>query len=209
MNFFKTSRLSKSFHSPTAINLTGAPLYDPGPCQHYCAELHFQNHKFFNSTILLSGDDDLYAGDDFSIDLSGDLRPDRLGESDLLVGEDGLWGLDDRLLELVWLVIRDVLVKLVLSTVVGERVDRRNSWDILSLIVTVIWEGNSSLMNQPNRLQAWYLTEAIASVAPGLCLGALSKVPIEIYKIPHRGALCQGKIALPLQVQSIRPEVTQ
>ena len=34
-------------------------------------------------------------------------------------------------------------------------------------------------------LQAWYLTEAteaIASVAPGLCLGALSKVPIEIYK---------------------------
>ena len=27
---------------------------------------------------------------------------------------------------------------------------------------------------------AWYLTEAI--VAPGLCLGALSKVPIEIYK---------------------------
>ena len=25
-------------------------------------------------------------------------------------------------------------------------------------------------------------TEAIASVAPGLCLGALSKVPIEIYK---------------------------
>ena len=30
---------------------------------------------------------------------------------------------------------------------------------------------------------AWYLTEAteaIASVAPGLCLGALSKVPIEI-----------------------------
>ena len=33
--------------------------------------------------------------------------------------------------------------------------------------------------------QAWYLTEAteaIASVAPGLCLGALSKVPIEIYK---------------------------
>ena len=35
------------------------------------------------------------------------------------------------------------------------------------------------------KLQAWYLTEAteaIASVAPGLCLGALSKVPIEIYK---------------------------
>ena len=34
-------------------------------------------------------------------------------------------------------------------------------------------------------MQAWYLTEAteaIASVAPGLCLGALSKVPIEIYK---------------------------
>ena len=34
------------------------------------------------------------------------------------------------------------------------------------------------------KLQAWYLTEAteaIASVAPGLCLGALSKVPIEIY----------------------------
>ena len=33
--------------------------------------------------------------------------------------------------------------------------------------------------------QAWYLTEAteaIASVAPGLCLGALSKVPTEIYK---------------------------
>ena len=30
--------------------------------------------------------------------------------------------------------------------------------------------------------QAWYLTEAIASVVPGLCLGALSKVPIEIYK---------------------------
>ena len=33
--------------------------------------------------------------------------------------------------------------------------------------------------------QAWYLTEAteaIASVAPGLCLSALSKVPIEIYK---------------------------
>ena len=36
-----------------------------------------------------------------------------------------------------------------------------------------------------NLIQAWYLTEAteaIASVAPGLCLGALSKVPIEIYK---------------------------
>ena len=32
------------------------------------------------------------------------------------------------------------------------------------------------------KMQAWYLTEAIASVAPGLCLGALSKVPIEIYK---------------------------
>ena len=35
------------------------------------------------------------------------------------------------------------------------------------------------------QLQAWYLTEAmekIAFVAPGLCLGALSKVPIEIYK---------------------------
>ena len=47
-------------------------------------------------------------------------------------------------------------------------------------------------------------TEAIASVAPGLCLGALSKVPIEIYKF-LRGALFQGKIALPLQVQSIRP----
>ena len=30
--------------------------------------------------------------------------------------------------------------------------------------------------------QDWYLTEAIASIAPGLCLGALSKVPIEIYK---------------------------
>ena len=30
--------------------------------------------------------------------------------------------------------------------------------------------------------QAWYLTEAIAFIAPGLCLGALSKVPIEIYK---------------------------
>ena len=30
--------------------------------------------------------------------------------------------------------------------------------------------------------QAWYLTEAIASVAPGLCLGALSKVPTKIYK---------------------------
>ena len=39
--------------------------------------------------------------------------------------------------------------------------------------------------------QAWYLTEAmeameameaIASIAPGLCLGVLSKVPIEIYK---------------------------
>ena len=33
-----------------------------------------------------------------------------------------------------------------------------------------------------NQAQAWYLMEAIASVAPGLCLGALSKVPIEIYK---------------------------
>ena len=34
-------------------------------------------------------------------------------------------------------------------------------------------------------MQAWYLmeaTEAIASVAPSLCLGALSKVPTEIYK---------------------------
>ena len=30
--------------------------------------------------------------------------------------------------------------------------------------------------------QAWYLTEAMEAVAPGLCLGALSKVPIEIYK---------------------------
>ena len=33
-----------------------------------------------------------------------------------------------------------------------------------------------------HKFQAWYLTEATASVAPGLCLGALSKVPIEIYK---------------------------
>ena len=34
-------------------------------------------------------------------------------------------------------------------------------------------------------MQTWYLTEAteaIASIAPGLCIGALSKVPIEIYK---------------------------
>ena len=31
-------------------------------------------------------------------------------------------------------------------------------------------------------LQAWYFTEATEAVAPGLCLGALSKVPIEIYK---------------------------
>ena len=38
---------------------------------------------------------------------------------------------------------------------------------------------------QCTSLQAWYLTEAteaIASVACGLCLGALSKVPTEIYK---------------------------
>ena len=57
--------------------------------------------------------------------------------------------------------------------------------------------------------QAWYLTEAteaIASVAPGLCLGALSKVPNRNVQIPHRGALCQGKIALPLRIRNIRPE---
>ena len=88
-----------------------------------------------SSSVLLSGDDDLYAGEDFNIDLSGDLRPDLLGESDLRVGEDDLCGLVD-FRELLWLVI-EVLVKLVFSVVVGDRVDLRNSWDILSLLETM------------------------------------------------------------------------
>ena len=33
------------------------------------------------------------------------------------------------------------------------------------------------------------------------------KSPNRNLQIPHRGALCQGKIALPLQVRSIRPEL--
>ena len=33
------------------------------------------------------------------------------------------------------------------------------------------------------------------------------KSPNRNLQIPHRGALCQGKIALPLQVQSIRPVI--
>ena len=56
--------------------------------------------------------------------------------------------------------------------------------------------------------QAWYLTEAteaIASVAPGLCLGALSKVPIEIYKFLIEVPFAKEK--LPLQVWSIRPGI--
>ena len=48
-------------------------------------------------------------------------------------------------------------------------------------------------------------TEAIASVAPGLCLRALSKVPIEIYKFLIEVPFAKKEIALPLQVQSIRP----
>ena len=35
------------------------------------------------------------------------------------------------------------------------------------------------------------------------------KSPNRNLQIPHRGALCQGKIALPLQVQSIRPALYQ
>ena len=56
-------------------------------------------------------------------------------------------------------------------------------------------------------MQAWYFmeaTEAIASVGPGLC-PCPSKSPNRNLQIPHRGDLCQGKIALPLQVWSIRP----
>ena len=54
-------------------------------------------------------------------------------------------------------------------------------------------------------MQAWYLTEATASVSHGLCLGALSKVPIETYKFLIEVPFAMEKIALPLQVQSIRP----
>ena len=56
--------------------------------------------------------------------------------------------------------------------------------------------------------QVWCFTEAteaIVSVAPGLYLAAHWNVPIENLQIPHRGALYQRKIALPLQVWSIRP----
>ena len=61
----------------------------------------------------------------------------------------------------------------------------------MSEVGKFIWNPAQSIPHDPIDehilldLQAWYLTEsteAIASVAPGLCLGALSKVPIEIYK---------------------------
>ena len=58
----------------------------------------------------------------------------------------------------------------------------------------------------PNKMQVWCFMAATASMPLVLCLGALWNVPIENYKIPHRGALCHGTIALPLQVWSVRPD---
>ena len=56
-------------------------------------------------------------------------------------------------------------------------------------------------------MQAWYLTEAteateaIASVAPGLCLGALSKVPIEIYKFLIEVPFAKEKLPCPFKYE--------
>ena len=62
----------------------------------------------------------------------------------------------------------------------------RSSWLVRLASKTMEVEIENQTLQFSNKdVQAWYLTEAteaIASVAPGLCLGALSKVPIEIYK---------------------------
>ena len=53
-------------------------------------------------------------------------------------------------------------------------------------------------------MQAWYLTEAteaIASVAPGLCLGALSKVPIDIYKFLIEVPFAKDKSPCPFKYE--------
>ena len=43
--------------------------------------------------------------------------------------------------------------------------------------------------------------EAIASVAPGLCLGALSKVPIEIYKFLIEVPFTKEKLPCPFKYE--------
>ena len=55
-------------------------------------------------------------------------------------------------------------------------------------------------------IQDWYMylteaMEAIASVAPGLCLGALSKVPIEIYKFLIEVPFTKGKSPCPFMYE--------
>ena len=50
-------------------------------------------------------------------------------------------------------------------------------------------------------MQARYLTEAIASVVPGLCLGALSKVPIEIYKFLIEVPFAKEKLPCPFMYE--------
>ena len=50
-------------------------------------------------------------------------------------------------------------------------------------------------------IQAWYLTEAIASVATSLCLGALSKVPIEIYKFIIEVPFAKEKSSCPFKYE--------
>ena len=61
-------------------------------------------------------------------------------------------------------------------------------------------------MDNDTLAQVWYLTEAmeaIASVAPGLCLGALSKVPIEIYKFLIEVSFAKEKSPCPFKYESI------
>ena len=55
----------------------------------------------------------------------------------------------------------------------------------------------------------WYLTEAteaIASVAPGLCLGALSNVPIEIYKFLIEVPFAKEKSPCPFKYEVSGPD---
>ena len=57
---------------------------------------------------------------------------------------------------------------------------------------------------QMRYIQAWFLTEAteaVASIAPGLCLGALSKVPIEIYKFLIEVPFAKDKSPCPFKYE--------
>ena len=51
--------------------------------------------------------------------------------------------------------------------------------------------------------QVWCLTEAIASVAPGLCLGALWNVPIENYKLLIEVPFTKEKLPCPFKYGSV------